>query len=172
MIERRSIALPGVSVFSRASARGRTPSAASMSIERFVDLFDPVVALLVVAVDGPLDGGDALVRHVGAAGDVLFVPEQEVELVLLADGGEQAVVRIVRRFGVPAHDGVAVQLGDLGDQLLRVGQHGNCRRRGLRERAGDSRNHGEFAARWARRLEFRRTLAISHSQARRTAAVE
>ena len=62
-------------------------------MQRFVDLFDPVVALLVVAVDRPLDRGDAVVGDVGAAGDVFFVPEQEVELVLLADDAEQAVVR-------------------------------------------------------------------------------
>ena len=63
--------------------------------ERFVDSFDGVVALLVVAVDGPLDFGDAAIGGVGAAGDVFLVPEQVVELVLLADDGEQAVVGII-----------------------------------------------------------------------------
>ena len=90
--------------------------------QRFVDPFDPVVALLVVAVDRALDRGDALVADVGAAGDVFFVPEQVVELMLLADDGEEAVVGIVDAAVVPAADGVAVQLGDLLDQLLGGGQ--------------------------------------------------
>ena len=56
--------------------------------EKIVDLFNGVVALLVVPVDGALDLGNLFIAHVRAAGDVLFVPEKEVELVLLADGSE------------------------------------------------------------------------------------
>ncbi len=63
--------------------------------ERFVEPFDGVVALLVVAVDRPLDLGDALVADVGAAGDVFLVPEEVVVLVLLADGGEEAGVQVL-----------------------------------------------------------------------------
>ena len=97
MIERRSMALPGVSVFRRAPARGRMPSSVSSSMSDFIDFFDPVVALLVVAIDRALHGGDACVGDIGAAGDVFFVPQQEIELVLLADGGQQAVVGVVGR---------------------------------------------------------------------------
>ena len=99
------------------------PSVDEQLDERFVDFFDPVVALLVVAVDRALHGGDAGVGHIGAAGDVLFVPQQEVELMLLADGGEQAIVGVVGRERVPAGDGRALQLRDLSNQVVRSGQH-------------------------------------------------
>ena len=96
----------------------------------FVDPFDRVVALLVVAIDRALDLGDALVADVGAAGDVFLVPEQVVELVLFADDRQESGVRIVHSGVVPAADSVAVQLGDLLDQLLGRGPTscGNSRR--------------------------------------------
>lgn len=119
---------------------------------RFVDAFDGVVALLVVAIDGALDLRDALIANVGTAGDVFFVPEQVVELVLFADGVEQAGVGIVDRFGMPATYRIAVKLCDLLNEFLSdywVGgrKHGWARRPGcgrfvggwVERRAADSR---------------------------------
>ena len=51
--------------------------------QRFIDLFNPVISLLVVAIDRALDGSDAAVRDIRTAGDVFFVPQQEVVLMLL-----------------------------------------------------------------------------------------
>ena len=53
-----------------------------------VDLFDQVVAALVVAVDGVLYAGDVGVGGFGVAGFVLFVPEVEVLAMLGGDEGE------------------------------------------------------------------------------------
>ena len=50
-----------------------------------VDLFDEVVALLVKAVDGALDGGDLGVGGEGIAGFVFFMPKVEVGAVLAGD---------------------------------------------------------------------------------------
>lgn len=50
-----------------------------------VDLFDPVVSQLVVAIDGPFDIGDFGIRGGGASREIFFVPEKKVVSVLLAD---------------------------------------------------------------------------------------
>jgi len=50
-----------------------------------VELLDEVVALLVEAVDGTLDLGDASVGGVGRAGVVLFVPEIKVGAVMVLE---------------------------------------------------------------------------------------
>jgi hypothetical protein len=81
MIESRSMALPGVSVLSRVPFFGR----GKLLDQRFVDPLDPVVASLVVTVDGPFDGSDARVLDIGTPRDIFFVPQQKVELMLLAD---------------------------------------------------------------------------------------
>ena len=60
------------------------PSVCQSLNQSFVDLFDPIVALLVVAVDARFTAA-MRIGNIGAAGDVFFVPEQEVELVLLAN---------------------------------------------------------------------------------------
>ena len=98
-----------------------------------VDLLDPIVALLIVAIDRPLYGGDADIGDIGAACDVLFVPKEEVELVLLTDRSQEAIVDIVRIAGMPPHYGVVLQLGDLSNKLVRIGQHGGP---SMRKRAG------------------------------------
>ena len=70
-----------------------------------VNLFDPVVALLVEAIDRTLDPSDLGIADVGAARDVFFVPELEVKAVLRADDVLEASVRIVDVFIVPAGNG-------------------------------------------------------------------
>ena len=85
-------------------------------IERFVDSLDSVVALLVIAIDRAFDLSDSTFADVGAAGDVFLVPEQVVELMLLADGGQQPFVAVVDLARVPAGDRVAMQIDDLFDQ--------------------------------------------------------
>ncbi len=39
-----------------------------------VDSFDPIVALLVVFIDGSFDARDISVRDIGGAGDILLMP--------------------------------------------------------------------------------------------------
>ena len=50
-----------------------------------VDLFDPVVASLIVLIDVPFDLGNLRIGNIDRPCDVFLMPEQEVELVLLAD---------------------------------------------------------------------------------------
>ena len=50
-----------------------------------VDLFDPVVASLVVLIDVPFDVGNLGIGDIDRPCDVFLVPEQVIELVLLAD---------------------------------------------------------------------------------------
>ena len=57
----------------------------------------------------------AAISHVGTAGDILFVPEQKVEFVLLADTLQEPTVRIADRLAMPQFDGLAMQLDDLGN---------------------------------------------------------
>src|SRR6185295_18900744 len=78
---------------------------------------------LVVAVDRTFHGGDAGIGNIRAAGDVLFVPQEEIELMLLADGGQDAAVEVVWITCVPAGNGIVLQLGYLLNKLARVGQH-------------------------------------------------
>jgi hypothetical protein len=49
---------------------------------------------------------------IGTAGDVLFMPQQEVERSLLADDFQHTVARIIDRAGMPACDEVAMQIRD------------------------------------------------------------
>ena len=123
MIDNRSIALPGVSVFSGASAGCQDAAALQHLDERLVDPLDPVVPLLVVPVDRALDRRDLAVVHVRAPRDVLLVPEPEVEFVLLADRPQQAVVGVYDLRMVPLGHRLAVQLASGFDKLLRVQQH-------------------------------------------------
>ena len=89
-----------------------------------IDFFDPVVALLVVTVDRSLNRRYAGVGYIRTAGDVFLVPEQKVELMLLASCGQEPIVGIVWIASVPARGGVVLQLGDLLNQQGRIGQHG------------------------------------------------
>ena len=116
------MALPGVSVLSRASAAGSTPPSRA-PLQSFVDPFDPIVALLIVAVDRPFHGRDPFVSHIRAAGDVFLVPEEEVELMLLTDHAEQPLMRVVQLLLVPAPDRFPVQVGDLAHDRACFAQH-------------------------------------------------
>ena len=49
-----------------------------------IDLLDPIVSLLIVSVDIPLDFGNLGVGYIATSCDILFVPKQIVELMLLA----------------------------------------------------------------------------------------
>jgi len=66
---------------------GRDRNAGDAREQRFVDAFDRVVALLVVAIDRPLVGGDRRVVDVGPARLILLVPEQAVVPMI---GGDEA----------------------------------------------------------------------------------
>ena len=39
-----------------------------------IDSFDPIVALLVVFIDGPFNARNVRVRDIGGAGDIFFMP--------------------------------------------------------------------------------------------------
>ena len=87
--------------------------------ESFVDLLDEVVAALVEAVDGVLDGGNVLSRSAHIAGHVFLVPEVEVGAVLGDDGCHQDVPG--RAGGMRGREneravllGVVVQVGLVG----------------------------------------------------------
>jgi hypothetical protein len=91
-IDRRSIMLPAVSLFSRAPA-GTVDSGASAARrglvhqlqrhqQQFVHTFGGIVAGLVVAVDGALVGRDLGVGHRGAACQVFLGPQQAVVSVV------------------------------------------------------------------------------------------
>jgi len=72
MIESRSIAEPGVSVLSLAWLVGAMlPKIGSDPI---IDLFNPVVASLVVLIDVAFDLRDLSIRDIHRARDVFFVP--------------------------------------------------------------------------------------------------
>ncbi len=91
------MALPGVSVLILRVREGRHTFGGEQLDERFVDLFNRVVALLVVAVDGTFYCGDALGGREWAASDVFLVPQQKIEAVLFANDGEQTVAHFVAR---------------------------------------------------------------------------
>ncbi len=67
-----------------------------------VHFFDPVVPLLIQAVDRTFDPRDFLVTDIRAAGNVLFVPQQEVEAALLAGNAQETFERVVDFTMVPA----------------------------------------------------------------------
>ena len=60
--------------------------------ESFIDLLDQIVAALVEAVDGVLDGCDVFRRGAHVPGHVLLVPEVEVGAVLGENGRHEAAV--------------------------------------------------------------------------------
>ncbi len=64
---------------------------ADLSKDQFVHLFDEVVALLVIVVDGPLSLVDEFEAHVLAASVVFVVPESEVVFVVFFDQREEGV---------------------------------------------------------------------------------
>ena len=97
--------------------------------QELVDLLDEIVALLVEAVDGVLDLGDAGVGDVGRARGVFFVPEVEVGQVLGADQGDEVgggglggVIAVPEDVGfvVKAEDGRGVKLGGIRWSGLRL----------------------------------------------------
>ena len=63
------------------------------------------------------------VRHVAPTGDVLLVPQLEVEPVLRADHAKQARVRVVERLVVPARHRVGVEFEGLADDRRGVERH-------------------------------------------------
>ena len=97
------------------------PRESDFALQIIVDLLDGIVALLVVAVDGPFHRGNARVADVGAAGDIFLVPQQKVVPMLLANQVQEIAVGIVDFLPMPQVRGVAVQCGD----LLNV-DHGAC----------------------------------------------
>ncbi len=106
------MALPGVSVFRQAPFCGVTPCAEPFHQEH-VQPLDVIVALLVVAVDGPLDLGNAHVGDVLAAGDIFFVPQQVIEAMLLAHDLHEAVIRIANFLLVPESHRARVEIQDV-----------------------------------------------------------
>ena len=85
----------------------------------FVDALDPVVALLVVAVYGSLNFGDAQIANVWATSNIFFVPEQKVELVLLADRLKYSFAIVVGVAFVPTLNHLLMQLINVGDKADR-----------------------------------------------------
>jgi len=78
--------------------------------DRVVDFFDPVIALLVEAVDRTLHPSNLGVADVGTASDILFVPQLEVKAVLRANGALKVCIRIVDIFFVPSRNSAGLQL--------------------------------------------------------------
>ena len=97
--------------------------------KEIVDPFDGVVALLVIAIDGALHRRDCRVAGIGAAGFVFLVPQQEIELVLLAHNIQQLAIRIGNLLRVPPLDHRLLQRGDLRDEI-RIVEHGQRGARG------------------------------------------
>lgn len=82
---------------------------------QLVHLFDEVVALLVVVVDGPFGLVDKFEALVLASGVVLVVPEGEVVLVIGLDQGNERVFRIGRAvFAMPTSSEFGLQVCDRG----------------------------------------------------------
>ena len=106
------MALPGVSVFNRASGRGCNARRRQLRHNRVVEPLDQIVPLLVQLVDGPLHRRQIGVAGIGAAGDVLLVPKAEVLLVLEADQAKKSLVRVVDLLLVPARHRRLVQFPD------------------------------------------------------------
>lgn len=87
--------------------------------------FGEVVAALVDAVDGALDGGNLGVCGVGQAGLILGVPEFEISGVLLGDGAEPGIFfRDDEAFGlVPATGAGVLEGGDIAGGYGAWGDH-------------------------------------------------
>ena len=108
MIESRSIALPGCLGVESCVGRRLHTALLQLVAEGLIDPFDPVVALLIVAIDRPFDCRDLGIARFAAPRDIFFMPEEEVELVLLADDSQEPFVRVVQLvFRVPAIDRLA-----------------------------------------------------------------
>ena len=67
----------------------------------FIDLFDEVIAALVVSIDGTFCLADAFGSEVIAASNILFVPEREVFEVVLAGESEDSGFAVFRWREVP-----------------------------------------------------------------------
>lgn len=77
--------------------------------DRVVQLFDPIVSLLVQTIDRSFDLGDTSIGHVGIACDVFFVPELKIKSVLLANPSEPTRVRVGDGFVMPPADAIDLQ---------------------------------------------------------------
>jgi hypothetical protein len=84
-------------------------------LQMIVESFDAIVAALVVLVDGAFDLRDLLVGNVRTARDILFVPKEEVEFVLFANGIEKIAVVVFHRLKMPKLNGRIVQRSDEAD---------------------------------------------------------
>src|SRR2546430_1948560 len=103
--------------------RSGDAAAAQLLGDPIVELFDPIVPLLVELVDGPLDLGHFRVGGRRRAGFVFLVPKAKVITELLANNPQETIVRIVNGLLVPSGNAIAVQ--------VRYGFKGNHRARSV-----------------------------------------
>lgn len=83
---------------------------AQLGDQSVVEFLDEIVPLLVEFVDVPFDLGDVLVAYILAPGDVFFVPEPVVSLVLVANQAEEPFIGVFDFLAVPALDRRAMEL--------------------------------------------------------------
>ena len=68
-----------------------------------------IVPSLIEPIDGPLDGGYLSIGHVWTAGDILLMPQFEIESVLLANYLQAALAIVADGLLVPLDDRLLVQ---------------------------------------------------------------